>query len=237
MKLSTDPSQYLTLSRNQLKYKMKKLEEEQIMLGKVLQAGREANNHLHQDRVMVERMARLVEEENMELEDSAWRKETSNVVGVKCLEKVKVEVAGYEEAAADAEENRLEVVLGEKLCELESVQNFVEEAQKVVAQMRTCCRIREEVKGDMMSEMELGEMMRLWVEEQRDIEVKLQTLRNKVVSLEDQKMEREKVLKEGVVYGEKLEEPTDENRNIGLSTSLAICVAQPGSSPSHAKTC
>jgi hypothetical protein len=221
---------------------MKKLEEEQIMLGKVLQAGREANNHLHQDRVMVERMARLVEEENRELEDSAWRKETSNVVGVKCLEKVKVEVAGYEEAATDAEENRLEVVLGEKLCELESVQNFVEEAQKVVAQMRTCCSIREEVKGDMMSEMELGEMMRLWVEEQRDIEVKLQTLRNKVVSLEDPKMEREKVLKEGVeggrvVYGEKLEEPTDENRNIGLSTSLAICVAQPGSSPSHAKTC
>ena len=45
---------------NQLKYNMKKLEEEQILLGKVLQAGREANNHLHQDRVVVERMARLV---------------------------------------------------------------------------------------------------------------------------------------------------------------------------------
>ena len=36
---------------------MKKLEEEQILLGKVLQAGREANKHLHQDRVVVERMA------------------------------------------------------------------------------------------------------------------------------------------------------------------------------------
>ena len=45
---------------NQLKYNMKKLEEEQILLGKVLQAGREANNHMHQDRVVVERMARLV---------------------------------------------------------------------------------------------------------------------------------------------------------------------------------
>ena len=39
--------------------------------------------------------------------------------------------------AADAEENWLEVVLGEKLCELEGVQNFVEGLQKVVAQMRT----------------------------------------------------------------------------------------------------
>jgi hypothetical protein len=39
--------------------------------------------------------------------------------------------------AADAEENWLEVVLGEKLCELEGVQNFVEWLQKVVAQMRT----------------------------------------------------------------------------------------------------
>jgi hypothetical protein len=40
------------------------LEEEKIMLGEVLQAGREAINHLHQDSTMVERMARLVEEEN-----------------------------------------------------------------------------------------------------------------------------------------------------------------------------
>ena len=39
--------------------------------------------------------------------------------------------------AADAEENWLEVVLGEKLCELEDVQNFVEGLQKVVAQRRT----------------------------------------------------------------------------------------------------
>jgi hypothetical protein len=66
------------------------------------------------------------------------------------------------------------------------------------------------MKGDMIAEMELGEMMRLWVEEQRDIEVELQALRNKVVSLEDQKMERENVLKEGaeggrVVNGEKLD--------------------------------
>ena len=59
-------------------------------------------------------------------------------------------------------------MLGEKLCELESVQNCVEGAQKVVAQMRGCSiREEEEVKGDMMAEMELGEMMRLWVEEQR----------------------------------------------------------------------
>ena len=41
-------------------------------------------------------------------------------------EKVKVEVAGEVEAAADAEENGQEVLLGEKLCELESVQNCVE---------------------------------------------------------------------------------------------------------------
>ena len=39
--------------------------------------------------------------------------------------------------SADAEENWLEVVLGEKLCELEGVQKFVEWLQKVVAQMRT----------------------------------------------------------------------------------------------------
>ena len=54
--------QQLILERlgNQLKYNMKKLEEEQILLGKVLQAGREAKNHLHQDRVVAERMARLV---------------------------------------------------------------------------------------------------------------------------------------------------------------------------------
>jgi hypothetical protein len=39
--------------------------------------------------------------------------------------------------AADAEENWLEVVLGEKLCELEGIQNFVEGFKKVVAQMRT----------------------------------------------------------------------------------------------------
>ena len=139
---------------------------------------------------------------------------TASVVVVKCFEKVKVEVVGDEEAAADAEaeENRLEVLLGEKLCELESVQNVVKGAQQVVAQMRTCCSIieEEEVKGDMMSEMELGEMMRLCVEEQRDIEIELQALMNKVVSFEDQKMERENVLKEGaeggkVVNGEKLD--------------------------------
>ena len=40
---------------------MKNLEEEQIILGKVLQTGRKANNHLHQDRVMLERMARLMD--------------------------------------------------------------------------------------------------------------------------------------------------------------------------------
>ena len=66
------------------------------------------------------------------------------------------------------------------------------------------------MKGDMIAEMELGEMMRLWVGAQRDIEVELQALRNKVVSFEDQKMERENVLKEGaeggrVVNGEKLD--------------------------------
>ena len=44
----------------------------------------------------------------------------------KSSEKVKVGVAGEEEAATDAEENRQEVLLGEKLCELESVQNCVE---------------------------------------------------------------------------------------------------------------
>ena len=44
----------------------------------------------------------------------------------------------------------------------------------------------------MIAEMELGEMMRLWVEEQRDIEVELQALRNKVVIFrsEDGKGER-----------------------------------------------
>ena len=66
------------------------------------------------------------------------------------------------------------------------------------------------MKGNMIAEMELGEMMRLWVGAQRDIEIELQALMNKVVSFEDQKMERENVLKEGaeggrVVNGEKLD--------------------------------
>ena len=66
------------------------------------------------------------------------------------------------------------------------------------------------MKGDMIAEMELGEMMRLWVGAQRDIEIELQALMNKVVSFEDQKMERENALKEGaeggrVVNGEKLD--------------------------------
>ena len=87
-------------------------------------------------------MGRLVEEENRELEDSAWRKETASVVGVKCLEKVKVEVAGDEEAATDAMLRRIG--------------------------WRLCCWGRSFVSWRMfmMAEMELGEMMRLWVEEQ-----------------------------------------------------------------------
>ena len=46
---------------NQLKYNMKNLEKEQIILGKVLQTGRKSSNHLNQDRVMLERMARLMD--------------------------------------------------------------------------------------------------------------------------------------------------------------------------------
>ena len=53
---------------------------EHILLGQVLQAGRESSNCLHyQYRVVVdsvERMARL-----MELEKSFWEKEAANVVG------------------------------------------------------------------------------------------------------------------------------------------------------------
>jgi hypothetical protein len=45
------------------------------------------------------------------------------------------------------------------------------------------------MKGDMIAEMKLGEMIRLWVEEQRDIEVELQALRNKVERSEDGKGE------------------------------------------------
>ena len=59
---------------------MKNLEKEQIILGKVLQTGRKSNNHLHQDRVVVERMARVVEEESREQENSAWKKETASGV-------------------------------------------------------------------------------------------------------------------------------------------------------------
>ena len=72
-----------------------------------------------------------------------------------------------------------------------------------MAQMRTCCSIREdeEVKGDMMAELELGEGMRYWVEEERVMLVELQNLMNIVASLEDQKMERERVLKEEVELG------------------------------------
>ena len=54
-----------------------------------------------------------------------------------------------EEAAADVEENRLEFVHGEKLCE-------------VVVQKRICSFREEKVaKGIMMADMEQEEMMRL----------------------------------------------------------------------------
>ena len=71
----------------------------------------------------------------------------------------------------------------------------------MVAQIRGCSiREEEEVKGDMMAELELGEGMRYWVEEERVMLVELQNLMN-IVSLEDQKMERERVLKEEVEVG------------------------------------
>ena len=39
------------------------------------------------------------------------------------------------------------MLLGEKLCELENVQNFVEGAQKVVAEMRICCSLQHQGGG------------------------------------------------------------------------------------------
>ena len=63
--------------------------------------------------------------------------------------------------------------------------------------MRDCSMSEKEEKWDMMAEVELGEMMMLWVDGQRDIKIEFWTLMNKVVTLEHQKMEREKVLKEG----------------------------------------
>ena len=74
---------------------------------------------------------------------------------------------------------------------MESVQNCVEGAHKVVAQMRDCSMSEKEEKWDMMAEVELGEMMMLWVAGQRDLKIEFWTLMNKVVTLEHQKMERE----------------------------------------------
>ena len=81
-----------------------------------------------------------------------------------------------EEAAADVEEKRLEFVLGEKLCELKSVQNFLKRAQNIELQMMICS-IREEkvARGVIMADLEQEEMMRLKVEEQRDIGIEFQT--------------------------------------------------------------
>jgi hypothetical protein len=111
---------------------------------------KEASNREKEDQLILERLGNQLKY-NME------KLEEDQIMLVNVLQ---------EEAAADAEENRQEVLLGEKLCELESVQNCVEGAQKVVVQMRTCSiREEEEVKGDMMAEMELGELMMLWVEE------------------------------------------------------------------------
>jgi hypothetical protein len=81
----------------------------------------------------------------------------------KSSEKVKVGVAGEEEAATDAEENRQEVLLGEKLCELE--------CSELCGGGTEGDGSDEDLQhqgigvGDMVAEMELGEMMMLWVEE------------------------------------------------------------------------
>ena len=64
---------------------------------------------------------------------------------------------------------------------MESVQNCVEGAHKVVAQMRDCRMSEKEDKWDMMAEVELGEMMMLWVDGQRDIQIEFWTLMNKVI--------------------------------------------------------
>ena len=66
--------------------------ELQILLGQVFQAVREANNCLHQYRVVVDRMARLAEVENRNLEKSFWGKETANGDGSGMMLKIKVEL-------------------------------------------------------------------------------------------------------------------------------------------------
>ena len=173
--------------------------EKQIVLSSVLQAGRETNNYLHQDRVMMDRMVKLLEEENKGLEKKVWEKDAIVVPGMVGLVKAEAgeEKLVLEENVEDVEakENLLEVVLGEKLCELESIQNCVEGSQKIVTQMRSCSmgEVVDEVDMAFKLEIELEDVSRLWVGEQRDYEIELQNSRKKIACLEDQKKEREKM--------------------------------------------
>ena len=182
-----------------LRYNLEKLKEEQTVLSSVLQAGRETNNYLHQDRVMMDRMVKLLEEENKGLEKKVWEKDAIVVPGMVGLVKAEAgeEKLVLEENVEDVEakENLLEVVLGEKLCELESIQNCVEGSQKIVAQMRSCSMgaVVDEVDMAFKLEIELEDVSRLWVGEQRDYEIELQNSRKKIACLEDQKKEREKM--------------------------------------------
>ena len=181
-----------------LMYNMKQLEEEQNRLGLVLQAGREANNCLHQDRIVMGRMVRLMEEENRGLEERVWEMEVERVEGNKCLGNGQVDdqkVLGHGDdnpKDVEAEENRLEVVLGEKLCELESVQNCLEGSHKIVAQMRNSALGEEEGKQVVRLEVELKDVLGQWEEEQKGWQKELGMMKRRIDSLEDLKELKER---------------------------------------------
>jgi hypothetical protein len=55
------------------------------MPGHFMQAEKESNNCLHQDRNMIRRKSKLVEDENMELGEWVWQETTNMLRGIETL--------------------------------------------------------------------------------------------------------------------------------------------------------
>ena len=185
-----------------LKYNLEKLEEEQAFLNTILQSGKEANNVLHKDRLVMERMARLVDEENRALEERIWE-DSATIETVKSVTKNE-DKGDIQELLLKEEvkDDFLEVTLGEKLCELESIQNCVEGSQKILAQMKSCS-MEEEGSVSVMQEddmvvkleEELLELRNIWTDEQKMLLEDLEKYRTKVTTLEEQNEEKHNKLK------------------------------------------
>merc|ERR1719312_1497777 len=172
-----------------LKYNLEKLEEEQAFLNTILQSGKEANNVLHKDRLVMERMARLVDEENRALEERIWEDSATIETGksvTKNEDKGDIKELLLKEEVKD---DFLEVTLGEKLCELESIQNCVEGSQKILAQMKSCSMEEKEVSVSVMQEddmvvkleEELLELKNIWTDEQKMLLEDLKNIGSKLL--------------------------------------------------------